>query len=1781
MRAIAALVARTGLLLLLLSGSRGLPQDVGSVGPVVISQTPAPGFINSLTTITVTFDRPVVGVAASQFLLNGSPAQSVSGTGAAYTFTFSQPAFGPVDVTWGPLHQIYDTAVPPNRFAQTAPGAAWSYQLTDPAGPRLVGRLPSAGVTLRRLSEVEVRFALPVRNVAARALRLNGVPALTVTGVGAGPYRFRFPDAPAGSVDVTWATDHGIESDEETPLPFHAVGWNYFVEPTRPAPDVVISELLAENDGSLRDEDGDVEDWLELHNRGSQSVNLAGWALGVSGASEESWTMPSLILPAGQRIYLWCSAKDRTDVSGGRRLHTDFKLNATGDTLRLYGPELPRTLVDSVAFPEQYPDYSYGREGSGTGATAVWRYFAKGTPGTANGVSTITGKVDEVHFSVERGFYNLPFNLSLATVTPGAVIRYTTNGSPPSVTNGVTYTSPLPINSTRVIRAAAFGPAAGTSSNTLLPSLIRTHTYLFNIPASRRLIPSLSLVTGTNNLYGRTGIMESSPRNTDKHGKAWERPVSAELIRPEDNGGFQLDCGVRVAGGDYIRGLYNYRSANPPEGKYSYRLYFRGEYGPGHLDYPIFPGTTVRIFDALHLRAGMNDPVNPLMRDEFVRATTLDMGITACRGTFLHLFLNGVYKGIYNPCERVESDFLQQYEGQSASWDVVGANNLLIDGDSLAWNKLRTDVRKDLTVRTNYLNVANQMDLQNFVDYLLPPIWSDNDDWPHNNTRAARPRIPGGKFRFYPWDAEFSFGGQVSRDTIANQLSTLSPPWGTTDYQQIFNALKKSPEFRLLFADRIHRAFSLPDAPLSTNRLRVRYEAMKAGIAPSITGFDNVIGTWINSRHRYLTNMFIKAGFYASSNAPTPNRFGGRVPRGFALTLTNRTGDIWVTTDGTDPRVPFLSTVSARAQAYAAPLVVTEPTRVLARSLSGTNWSAVLDITFEVAQLGVPVHFSELNYHPPGGDAYEFIELQNTGPVPIDLSGYSFQGINYRFPTQSPVLGAGARLVVANTAGQAALFATRDPGVKVFGWYEGSLANGGERVALLDPRGEVVESVEYNNRPPWPVTAAGLNATLERLNPAAEGSDPAGWRASVRLGGSPGTPDDPTARPSVRINEINAAVTGDWLEVHNTGTNGVDLGGWSLTDFSGVPALIFPPQTKLAAGGFMTIDADGRTNRAGLHAAFTLNRDGETLGLYDATGQAVDLVTYGSMLTGFTLGHPGDAGDSWTLTQPTRGLANVVVELAPMTALSLNEFLANPLTGDDLVEFHNASSLPASLTGCYLATSNSLARILPPTFVPAAGFIVLRADGNPGPGHLGLKLPAAGDRLIFYDAEGNELNRVTYPKQLEGVTYGRIPDATGPFRPLPFSESLGASNYLAELGSRLRFTEFMAGSTISNITRGHWIELENRTTGEIDLGGYNLRVDPGHGATSVGFGVGDLVVAGGRVVKAVALPATGAVVTLLDPRGQVLDRLEYGAQLPGRSVGRTDGEWQLQSIATPGTTNAAPAQLADGTAVRFNEWLTGALNGADDFVELYNPALDPVDVGGWVLTDDLSLSGLTRTPLTPLNFIAPGGFLRLRADGNTDSGAEHLAFKLDGLGESLRLLNQGRVIDAVDYLVQTDGVSEGRYPDGASRILRFPGTPTPAGANRRAPLDDDHDGLDDTWEVLNGLNPGLAVDADADADGDGFSNRQEYLAGTDPQNPNSKLALAVDRPNGPGFTLRFTAQPGHSYLVQFQDDPAAGWKRLSDIPAGAGAERAVTVEDPTPIAEHAVRLYRIQATVVP
>ena len=741
-------------LLALLTGVFPLASAVVDTNPpVIISVLPAPGTLSNLASITVTFSEPVIGVSADLLLLNGRAAGSVTGTNRTYAFKFLQPSYGLVAITWDASQEIMDSANPPNRFNISGPGATWQYTLVDLAAPVLTSITPPDRALVRRLGEIEVVFNEPADGVDALDLLINGQPATNVLALPVNRYRFQFPEPAPGTARFSWAGGHGITDLADTPNSFVGGAWTCQLDPNASAADLVITEILAGNQQGLADEDGEAQDWIEIFNRGSNTVDLSGWSLSDDPEEPGQWVFPARTLGPGQYLVLFASGKDRAHPAGMNLMHTNFKLSRAGKFLGLYTPDSPRVLAGGFEpqYPEQRNDYSYGLDSAGT-----WRYFSPPTPGRPNGASTIEGMAAPVHFSAPRGHYNQPFDLHLSTDTPGAMIRFTTDGSEPGASTGQFYLGPLRITSTTMLRAAAF-------KTNFLPSRVSTHSYLYNQSAVIRSLPVISIVTASNNLIGPTGIIgistdpTNSYHNPSQHGLAWERPTSVELIQPEDNSGFQMDCGIRVQGSDYQR------PRTTPASKFSFRLYFRGTYGFDRLDYPLFPLSTAREFNQIVLRAGYNDPDNPFVRDELARRLSRDQGQTAAHGTLANLFINGVYKGYYNPAERVNEDFGQTYHGGSDEWDVVSPSFAqgsgapgVVDGDRTSFQTLVSFINRSTPATpAQYQQIEQKLDLVNFSDYLLLNVYAGMGDWPGNNFRAGKDRAPGGIFRFYVWDGEW------------------------------------------------------------------------------------------------------------------------------------------------------------------------------------------------------------------------------------------------------------------------------------------------------------------------------------------------------------------------------------------------------------------------------------------------------------------------------------------------------------------------------------------------------------------------------------------------------------------------------------------------------------------------------------------------------------------------------------------------------------------------------------------------------------------------------------------------------------------------------------------------------------------------------------------------------------------------------------------------------------------------------------------------------------------
>jgi hypothetical protein len=1739
--------------------------------PIVSALSPAASSsLNSLTQIQVTFSKTVAGVEVADLVINGTPAGAVSGSGSNYLFSFTQPPPGTVLVNWDVETGISDLLG--NAFD---PSGSWSYTLADNIPPSLVSAFPIGGATIGTLNQAQVIFSEPVTGVNAADLLINGQPATNVTGSAQGPYVFQFGQPAQGTVRFSWAAGHNIRDLSPAANLFTGAGWSVVLDATASSTaltNIVINEFLAANisTNGLLDEDGELDDWIEIYNRGAVPVSLTGWSLTDSAGQPAQWSFPAINIAAGQYLVVFASGKNR--AVPGANLHTSFSLNAFGEYLGLFNADFPPRAAQEFApqFPEQRNDISYGFDGS-----HALRYFSVPTPGGPNGASSITGVVAAVHLSVQHGFFNQPFNLVLTTTTSGATIVYTTDGSIPDLTggvaNGITYTGPININRTTALRACAFAP-------NLLPTRVASQTYLFvedivhqpNDPAGYPTgnawtptpvvvqngslayyqmdpsivndpqyagsvrtglvsIPTMSIIIPIPDLFDPVIGIYTHPVNRST---GWERACSMELVFPDGSDGATIDCGLQIQGGTQRDPAKN--------AKHSFRVNFKGDYGAAKFDFPMFTDSPVRSFNTFVLDGGINywwqyvganAPADQryraqCVRDQFTSDLMLALGRPSFHGRFYHVYLNGLYWGLHYVHERTDEDFAASYfGGDSSDYDVIKNTTFgteVVAGDLNAWNTALALANNGLTNNAQYEQLQQYVDLDNLIDYMIVNHWAGNDDWPQHNWYLIRNRNTAAGFKFMIWDAEHVLKDVNENVTAAN--SAGSPA-------QIYSGLRNNAEFRLRYADRLQKLFfngglfytdpnpanalwdpAHPERniPASYYMRRITeitnaivdesarwggYYGWTTGTGSNYTrndqwlrelsnllGYTNNPGNTANyfpNRTAKVLSQYKSLGLFPSIAAPLFNQNGGIVPSGFSLTMTNPNagGKIYYTTNGTDPRQYGSGAVLLGALAYTngLPVVLNGSMVVKARVLNGT-WSALMEGDFSASLLGVPIRITELMYNPIGGDAYEFLELQNIGSAPVDLSGFSFQGIAYVVP-DGTILAAGGVMVLASGSNPAA-FAARYPGVLVSGYYGGALANGGERITLLDQNGNTVISVDYKNSGGWPPAANGGGYSLEIINPNGDPDDPANWTASATVNGSPGLVTPPASISLVRLNEIMAenagAVTNgptansDWLELYNSGSSTANLANWSLSNSGNARKYVFPGGTTIPPGGYLVVWCDTQTNAPGLHSGFSLGRKGENLFLYDANTNRVDAFSFGLQLTNYTVGRVGLDG-SWQLTLPTPGAGNVAASVGGATNLVINEWLANaPSGGSDWLELYNLSSTqPVSLSGLYLATSNDLFEIRSLSFIPPRGFVQLFADKNPGFDHLDFKLTAAGDAIILYDNSGRLIDRVTFASQVDGVSQGRLPDGAPTIVSFPGTMSPGAGNYVITYNGPV-LNELMARNVaVVYDSRGNnpdWIELYNPTPASYSLAGMSLGTDPSKPRQWT-FPAGASIAPNGFLVvwcdpsRAVslnlerdlntgfALPADGTTIFLFGTNGQVVDSVSFGAQVADFSIGRNSGSWNLLSSPTPGAANAASAVLGDPTSLRVNEWMANPASG-DDWFELFNTSPLPVSLGGLHLTDDPSISGVTRFQISPLSYIAAHGWVQYQADGQPGQGPNHVNFSLNKDGETVRIYGSNlALIDSVEFGLQANGVSQGRLPDGDANVVSFPNTPTPAESN--------------------------------------------------------------------------------------------------------------------------------------
>lgn len=847
-------------------------------------------------------------------------------------------------------------------------------------------------------------------------------------------------------------------------------------------------------------------------------------------------------------------------------------------------------------------------------------------------------------FSHERGIYEHSFDLSIRANDPSAVILYTLDGSNPlnsestvestvtaiievnpfsktgrAATAGVvvracaisqTDTSKVETNSYLFLsevknqgnyspELAPYWPTTQRLSATYDPNLVdwmRGDFQYYNFDVSPAIVsrteyfsqfedalkslPILSLSTDPKNLFDEEiGIY----RNSTQPGRAWERPGSIELFNT-GNDGFQVNTGIRIRGGWSSTGNFT---------KHSFRLFFREEYGDSKLNYPLFEDEGTDSFDKIDLRSSQNNswhcpsnnPKANYIHDAFSRDTQGEMGEYYTRSRYYHLFLNGMYWGLYQTQERAEARFAESYMGGNKDdYDVVKSSAGSIDwppytleatdgnlnSSQNLWQLAKEGFNTENYTKARGLNpdgtpnpdLTKYLDVNNLIDYMMIIYFSGNQDGPggfNGDTRINNffgifnRKHPDG-FKYFIHDNESAFYNEeaniVNKPTTAGEeFEGFNPAW-------LHQQLIKNDDYKQTFADRAYK-YLTHNGVLTESKNDQRFRERRNQIDQAIIGesarWGNVTATnytrndyWLPAvdwfrdtffpaRSQILLEQFREAGWMNEIEPPefdeaefdTQETGVFLNEESFQLINPNTTGSIYFTTNNKDPRESG-GTIASEAVQYSSEITADQTLFLKARVKNGDQWSPLTERIIVVNQF-VDLKITEISYCPLeqviGSDTIQSKSLEF---IEIkNLSGKAIDLSGYSLATAVDYTFPMHSKIDEDSLIVIAADSTEFKklyGFAPYGQFNGYLNNSGETILLNNPFGQTIDRVDYNKDGVWYSAADGAGYTLvPALSSNTQNQSlKTQWRVSTEWFGSPGKDDPEVSTNPPRFTEVLA-----------------------------------------------------------------------------------------------------------------------------------------------------------------------------------------------------------------------------------------------------------------------------------------------------------------------------------------------------------------------------------------------------------------------------------------------------------------------------------------------------------------------------------------------------------------------------------------------------------------------------------------------------------------------------------
>ncbi len=864
---------------------------------------------------------------------------------------------------------------------------------------------------------------------------------------------------------------------------------------------LVINEFMASNSSTIKDNDNDYEDWVELYNRNDGPVNIGGLFISDDLNELTKWqipdTDPSLTtIPPGGFLILWL---DKEPDEGP--LHVNTKLTTSGEDIVITASD-GISIIDSYTFGPQTIDISMGRA---TDGSDEWIIFSTPSPGSSN--YTGDQMVMMPAASMPSGHYNEAISINLNSATNNAVIRYTTDGSEPTNTSSL-YSTPLIIDATTTLRSKGFS-SDSDSSRTM------THTYLFE---AEHAFPIVCLSTNPNYFFDTiVGIYENWRDDDLVH------PVHAEFIKMDGESAFEIDAEIKLHGGGSTR-----------KDRKGMALIARSEYGQKKINYPIFSDRNDDEYRAILLRSSGQDFDRTLFRDAISSSLANDFSDI---GDILKkpdldeqkfrpsiVYLNGNYFGIHNIREKLDWRYLERRYGVDKNEvDIIDGRDNPDRGNDLAWTAFVDYLENNtFTNKNNLDSLKKRLDINNYIDNHLLNMYVCNTDWPSNNNKRWREQKEDAKWRFMTYDMDYAFGmfpltGEDwgSGDWNSNMIEMVLADSSESNYNRpystlIMRKLMENEETRHYFINRMADQLNTMFTP---ERVTARIDAFKAMFAPEayfhhdffdLRDWDeqvDIIRLYGENRAPVMFDNF-ENYFEDITGQSDVSITANPVDGGRINFSTLRLNEEFYPFQGT-----YFSGVNIPAKAVAAPGYIfqnwsndtSQDNPITTINLDGDE-NITANFILGSTEIGQVV-INEINYNSPDSpNSGDWIELYNAGTSAVDISGWIFEDHEdyFNLPANTIIPANGYLVIVEDSLDFSTVYPNVENFLGSFGrsiFKDFKLSNSSENIRISNANRTFIDTVHYKDDSPWPLEPDGNGPTLQLIDASLNNAIASSWRA--------------------------------------------------------------------------------------------------------------------------------------------------------------------------------------------------------------------------------------------------------------------------------------------------------------------------------------------------------------------------------------------------------------------------------------------------------------------------------------------------------------------------------------------------------------------------------------------------------------------------------------------------------------------------------------------------------------